>query len=163
MVKVTVPSLTVGLVEVFDTVACRVTAVAPYVAEAELAAVAVSARVTANEVLIADVTPVWVVSLAVMVYGEPAVELICSPLKLATPLAATTEMVPAAKLCEDSARLMVSVQPVLPVVIGLPNWSSTVTPSDTVPPAVIVPAGWVVITSLFSATGLTVMELLVAD
>src|SRR5438132_3611484 len=115
------------------------------------------------ELLIADVTPVWVVSLAVMVYGEPAVELICSPLKLATPLAATTEVVPAAKLCEDSATLMVSIDPVFPVVIGLPNWSSTVTPSDTVPPAVIVLTGWVVITSLFSVAGLTVMELLIAD
>src|SRR5207237_10428313 len=61
------------------------------------------AGLTVMELLIADVTPVWVVSLAVMVYGEPAVELICSPLKLAAPLAATTEVVPAAKLCEDRA------------------------------------------------------------
>src|SRR5205807_1945990 len=42
-----------------------------------------------------------------MVYGEQGEELICSPLKLATPLAATTEVVPAAKLCEARARMLV--------------------------------------------------------
>src|SRR5438132_2454133 len=102
------------------------------------------------ELLIADVTPVWVVSLAVMVYGEPAVELICSPLKLATPLAATTEVVPAAKLCEDSATLMVSVEPVLPVVMGVRERVCTPATRETVTPAAAVMNRWVVITRVFS-------------
>ena len=63
--------------------------------------------------------------------------LIWRPLKLATPLEAATDVVPAAKLPEDSATWMVSLEPVLPVVIVLPYWSSMVTPTDTVPPAVM--------------------------
>ena len=55
---------------------------------------------------------------------------------MATPLEAATDVVPAAKLPEDSATWMVSLEPVLPVVIVLPYWSSMVTPTDTVPPAV---------------------------
>src|SRR5580700_8583261 len=79
--------------------------------------------------------------------------------KVATPLVAATEVVPVAKLPEDRATWMVSFEPVVPVVIVLPNWSSIVTPTATVPPAVMVPAGWVVTTSLFSAAGFTVKEL----
>jgi hypothetical protein len=45
IVKTTVPSLTAAAVEVFATVAFRATAVAPYVAVAELAEVEVFARV----------------------------------------------------------------------------------------------------------------------
>ena len=55
-----------------------------------------------------------------------------------------------------------SVDPALPVVIVLPYWSSTVTPTETVPPAVMDPAGWVVIDQLVLAGGLTVKELVVA-
>ena len=56
-------------------------------------------------------------------------------LKVATPLEAATDVVPAAKLPEDSATWIVSLEPVLPVVIGLPYWSSTVTPTVIVAPA----------------------------
>ena len=58
---------------------------------------------------------------------------------------------------------MVSLDPVFPVVMVLPYWSSTVTPSETVPPAVRPPAGWVVTTSLDSPAGLTLNELVVAE
>ena len=86
--------------------------------------------------------------------------LICRPLKLAEPPVAATEVVPAAKLPEDRATWMVSVKPG-PLVIGLPNWSSTVTPRAAPPPAVIV-AGWAVMASLLSPPAFTVNELVVA-
>ena len=41
------------------------------------------------------------------------------PLKVATPFEAATDVVPAAKLPEDSATWMVSFEPVLPVVIDV--------------------------------------------
>src|SRR5207302_1831858 len=85
-------------------------------------------------------------------------KMICSPLKLAAPLAATTEVVPAANLCVHSATPIVSYALSLHDALPISNWSSTVTPSDTVPPAVIVLAGWVVITSLFSVAGTIVGE-----
>jgi hypothetical protein len=85
--------------------------------------------------------------------------LICNPLKLATPFDAATDVVPAAKLPEDNATEIVSVDPVFPVVMVFPRLSSIVTVIETVPPAVIELAGWVVMTSLFSAPGLTVKAL----
>ena len=88
--------------------------------------------------------------------------LICRPLKLATPLTAATEVVPAAKQLEDSATWMVSFEPALPVVTTLLNWSSMVTPTETVPPAVIVAAGWALMTSLVGRPGFTVKGLVVA-
>ena len=106
--------------------------------------------------VVTAVTVPWVVSVTLIVYGEPAVELICRPAKLATPFTAATEVVPAAKLWELNATASVSVDPVFPVVIVLPNVSSIVTPTLTVPPAVIDAAGCVVIASLLSPTGLTV-------
>src|ERR1700724_3015158 len=57
----------------------------------------------------------WVVSLAGMV-KVPA-GLICKPLKLAPPLLGGSEVVPAAKVPPLSATLIVSVDPVFPVVI----------------------------------------------
>ena len=51
---------------------------------------------------------------------------------------------------------MVSVEPVLPVVIALPNWSSTVTPTPKAVPAAKLDAGALVMASLFSGAGLMV-------
>jgi hypothetical protein len=82
--------------------------------------------------------------------------LICNPLKLARPSEEDIEVLPAAKLPEDRATPIVSVDPVFPVVTVLPYWSSTVTLTETVPPAVIEDAGWVVTASLYSAAGFTV-------
>ena len=65
------------------------------------------------------------------------------------------EVVPAAKLWELSATERVSVDPV-PLVMALPYWSSTVTPTVTEPPAVMGLAGWLLMASLFSAAGVTV-------
>ena len=112
--------------------------------------------------VVAEVTVPCVVSAAVIVYGEPAVDVIWRPLKFATPLTAASEVVPEAKLPDDRVSPTVSVDPAFPVVIVLPYWSSTVTPTETVPPAVMDPAGWVVVTSLFSLAGVTVKELVVA-
>src|SRR5580700_3297570 len=112
---------------------------------------------TVIELVVAVVTAPLEVSDAVIV-KLPAV-LICSPLKLATPLTAATEVVPAAKLPEDRATWMVSVEPVLPVVTTLLNWSSMVTPTETVPPAVMGPAGWALMTNLLGRPGFTVNEL----
>ena len=81
---------------------------------------------------------------------------------MATPLVAATEVVPAAKLPEESATWMVSVEPVLPVVIVLPYWSSTVTPTEKVVPAAKEEGGWVVMASLFSGPGETVIEFVAA-
>ena len=78
------------------------------------------AGLTVMELVVAEVTEALVVSEATMVYGEPEVEVICRPLKLATPLTAATVVVPAAKLPDDSVTLSESVDPVLPVVMGLP-------------------------------------------
>ena len=72
------------------------------------------------------------------------------------PFEAATDVVPAAKLPELSATASVSFEPVLPVVIVLPNASWIVTPTLTVPPAVIGVVGCVVTASLFSGPGLTV-------
>ena len=98
------------------------------------------AGVTVNEVA-AGVTAVWVVSVAVIVY-EPGL-LICRLLKVATPLDAVAETVfpPVEKLPPARVSLMVSVEPVLPVVIALPNWSSTVTPTPKAVPAAKLDAG----------------------
>ena len=65
-----------------------------------------------------------------------------SPLKLATPLVAGSDVVPPAKLPEESATEMVSFEPV-PAVTTLLYWSSRVAPRLTVPPAVsgAAPAG----------------------
>ena len=52
---------------------------------------------------------------------------------------------------------MVSPEPV-PEFTTLPKLSSTVALRPTVPPAVMGPAGWVVITSLLAAEGLTTKE-----
>ncbi len=81
--------------------------------------------------------------------------LITRLLKLATPLVAATEVVPLAKLPEDSATVRVSVEPV-PLVITLPNWSSTDTPTRD-GPAGRDAEGCEVTTSLLSAAGLTVI------
>ena len=89
---------------------------------------------TVIDVVVAAVTVPCVVSVTVIVYGEPAVELICRGPKAATPLEAAREVVPAAKLPELRATESVSFEPVLPVVIVLPNVSSIVTPTLTVPP-----------------------------
>ena len=69
---------------------------------------------------------------------------------------AETVVVPAAKLPEDRARWMLSVEPVLPVVMVLPNWSSRVTPTVNAVPADTDAGGAVVTTSFFSGPGLIV-------
>ena len=54
-----------------------------------------------------------------------------------------------------------SFEPV-PLVIGLPNWSSTVTPTVKAWPAVTAEDGWVLIASMVSPAGFTVKGLVVA-
>ena len=73
-----------------------------------------------------------------------------------------TEVVPPAKLPEDSATWMVSVEPVFPVVIDVAvlvldgdAHRDRAAGSDV--------AGWAVMTSLFSRTGFTVKVFVVAD
>ncbi len=101
---------------------------------------------------------VRLVSVAVMV-NEPAL-LICRLLKLATPPEAMTEVVPPAKLPVFKVSPMVSPEPV-PTFTTLLNWSSTVALRPIVPPAVIEFVGWVVMTTLFAAAGLTPKEFVV--
>ena len=73
---------------------------------------------------------------------------------MATPLLALTlVVVPVAKPVGVRVSLMVSVDPVFPVVITLPNWSCTATPTVKAVPADTV-VGGVVNTSLFSAAGM---------
>ena len=88
--------------------------------------------------------------------------LIWSPLKVATPLAAARDVVPPAKEPVDNVSLTVSVEPVFPVVMVFPNWSSTATVVPKFAPAPTVAGGWAVTTSLFSAAGLTVIWFVVA-
>jgi hypothetical protein len=113
------------------------------------------AAVTVNDAL-ADVTEVWDVSVAVRVYAPVA--LMARLLKLATPLAAVAVMVelPEENLPVDSAILMLSVDPVYPVVMALPYWSSTVTPTLNEAPAANDDGGAVVMASLFSGPGVMV-------
>ena len=93
----------------------------------------------------------------------PAV-LIWRPLKFATPLEATTVVVPEAKLPDDNATMIESVDPVFPVVMVFPKESSTVTDMETVPPALMGLEGCAVTASLYSAPGPTENELeLTAD
>ena len=75
---------------------------------------------------------------------------------MATPLFAVTVVVPAAKLPEERARWILSLFPVLGLVMALPNWSSTVTPTLNAVPAETEDGGAVVTTSLFSGPGLIV-------
>ncbi len=78
------------------------------------------------------------------------------PLKLAMPLLAASVVVPAAKTPDDKVTWMLSLLPVLGLTMRLPYWSSMVTVSETVLPAVIDDAGSVVMKSFDSAAGLTV-------
>ncbi len=82
------------------------------------------------------------------------VVLILSPLKLATPLTAGTEVVPLAKLPEERATETPSPEPV-PEETTLLNWSSRVAPTLTVPPAVI-DAGCELMTNWVGVVGVTV-------
>jgi hypothetical protein len=115
--------------------------------------------VMTNGLVDAVVIAVCVVSLAAIVYEPGAV--MESPLKLATPLVAASEVVPVAKLPDESVSLTVSVDPMFPVVIGLPYWSSTVTPTEKVPPVTTEAGGWVVTASWLSAAGVMVNPLVV--
>ena len=83
--------------------------------------------------------------------------------KVATPPEALTVLVePLAKLPGESVSLMLSLLPV-PEVIGLPNWSSTLTPVPKAVPAVIDDdGGWVVTITLLGVVATMVKPFVMA-
>lgn len=78
--------------------------------------------------------------------------MILRPEKLATPALAVAVAVvePVENVPEERVSLILSLLPV-PVVITLPNWSSTLTPTVKADPPVTDAGGWVVMARAFSA------------